>query len=54
MPRNLKTGAVSQDTWCIYLKGAPAMFKSGTERTVLFSTTKAETYVGVSCFQDML
>ncbi len=30
------------------------MFKSSTERTVSLSTTKAETYVGVTCVQDML
>ncbi len=30
------------------------MFKSSTERTVSLSTTKAETYVDVTCVQDML
>jgi hypothetical protein len=30
------------------------MFKSSTERTVSLSTTKAETYVCVTCVQDML
>jgi hypothetical protein len=30
------------------------MFKSSTERTVSLSTTKAETYTGVTCVQDML
>ncbi len=30
------------------------MFKSSTERTVLLSTTKAETYAGIACVQDML
>ncbi len=30
------------------------MFKSSTERTVSFSTSKAETYAGVTCVQDML
>ncbi len=34
----------------VYLEGAPAMFKSSTERTVSLPTTKAETYAG----QDML
>jgi hypothetical protein len=38
----------------VYLEGAPAMFKSSTERTVSLSTTKAETYAGVMCVQDML
>ena len=38
----------------VYLEGAPAMFKSSTERTVSLSTTKAETYAGVTCVQDML
>jgi hypothetical protein len=38
----------------VYLKGSPAMFKSSTERTVSLSTTKAETYAGVACVQDML
>jgi hypothetical protein len=38
----------------VFLEGAPAMFKSSTERTVsLSTTTKAETYVGVTCVQDM-
>jgi hypothetical protein len=30
------------------------MIKSSTERTVSLSTTKAETYADVTCFQDML
>jgi hypothetical protein len=30
------------------------MYKSGPERTVSLSTTKAETYAGVTCVQDML
>ncbi len=38
----------------VYLEGAPAMFKSSTERTVSLSTTKAETYAGVTCVQDIL
>jgi hypothetical protein len=38
----------------VYLEGASAMFKSSSERTVLLSTTKAETYAGVTCVQDML
>jgi hypothetical protein len=38
----------------VYLEGAPAMFKSSTERTVSLSTTKTETYAGVTCVQDML
>jgi hypothetical protein len=38
----------------VYLKGAPAMFKSSTERTVSLSTTEAETYSEVTCMQDML
>ena len=38
----------------VYLEGAPAMFKSSTEMTVSLSTTKAETYAGVTCVQDML
>jgi hypothetical protein len=38
----------------VYLEGVPAMFKSGTERTVSLSNTKAETYAGVNCVQDML
>jgi hypothetical protein len=38
----------------VYLEGAPAMFKSSTERIVSLSTTKAETYAGVTCVQDML
>jgi hypothetical protein len=38
----------------VYLKGAPAMFKSSTERTVSLPTTEAETYAGVTCVQDML
>ena len=38
----------------VYLEGAPAMFKSSTERTVSLSTTEAETYAGVTCVQDML
>ncbi len=38
----------------MYLEGAPAMFKSGTERTVSLSTTKAETYAGVTYVHDML
>ncbi len=38
----------------MYLEGVPAMFKSSTERTVSLSTTKVETYAGVTCVQDML
>ncbi len=38
----------------VYLEAAPAMFKSSTERTVSLSTTKAKTYAGVTCVQDML
>jgi hypothetical protein len=38
----------------VYLEGAPTMFKSSTERTVPLSTTKAETYAGVTFVQDML
>jgi hypothetical protein len=38
----------------VYLEGAPAMFKSSTERKTSLSTTKAETYAGVTCVQDML
>jgi hypothetical protein len=38
----------------VYLEGAPAMFKSSTERKVSLSTTEAETYAGVTCVQDML
>ncbi len=38
----------------VYLEEAPAMFTSSTERTVSLSTTEAETYAGVTCFQDML
>ncbi len=38
----------------VYLEGAPAMFKSSTERTVSLSTTEAETYAVVTCVQDML
>jgi hypothetical protein len=38
----------------VYLKGAPAMFKSSTERMVSLSLTEAETYAGVTCVQDML
>jgi hypothetical protein len=38
----------------VYLEGAPAMFKSSTERTVSLSTAEAETYAGVTCVQDML
>ncbi len=38
----------------VYLEGVPVMFKSSTERTVALSTTKAETYAGVTCVQDML
>ncbi len=38
----------------VYLEGAPAMFKSSTEMTVSLSTTKAETYAGVTCVQYML
>jgi hypothetical protein len=37
----------------VFLEGVPAMFKSSTERTVSLSTTKAETYEGVTCVQDM-
>jgi hypothetical protein len=48
MPWSLKTGAVSHDMWCILI------FNSSTKRTVLLSTTEAETYVGVTCVQDML
>jgi hypothetical protein len=36
----------------VYLEGAPAMFKSSTERTVSLSTTKAETYAGVNEFKS--
>jgi hypothetical protein len=38
----------------VYLKGAPAMFKSSTERTLSLSTTEAETCAGVTCVQDIL
>ncbi len=38
----------------VYLEGAPAMFKSSTERTVSLSIAKAETYAGVTYVQDML
>jgi hypothetical protein len=38
----------------VYLEVAPAIIKSSTERTVALSTTEAETYVGVTCVQDML
>jgi hypothetical protein len=38
----------------VYLEGVPAIFKSSTERTASLSTTKAETYAGVTCVQDML
>jgi hypothetical protein len=38
----------------VYLEGVPAMFKSSTQRTLSLSTTKAETYAGVTCLQDML
>ncbi len=38
----------------VNLEGVPARFKSSTERTVSLSTTKAETYAGVTCVQDML
>jgi hypothetical protein len=38
----------------MYLEGALAMFKSGTERTMSLSTTKGDTYAGVTCIQDML
>jgi hypothetical protein len=38
----------------VYLKGASAMFKSSTKRTVPLFTTDAETYAGVTCMQDML
>jgi hypothetical protein len=38
----------------VYLEKAPEMFKSSTERTVSLSTTKTETYAGVTCGQDML
>ncbi len=38
----------------MYLKEAPVMFKSSTERTVSLSTTEAETYAGVTCVQDIL
>jgi hypothetical protein len=38
----------------VFLEGAPALFKSSTERTVSLSTIKAETYAGVTCVQDML
>jgi hypothetical protein len=37
----------------VYLEGAPAMFKSNTERTVSLSTTKAEKYAGLMCVQGM-
>jgi hypothetical protein len=36
----------------VILEGAPAMFKSSTERTVSLSTTKAETYAGVNVFKS--
>ncbi len=36
----------------VYLGGVPAMFKSITERTVLLSTTKTETYADITCVQD--
>ncbi len=38
----------------LYLEGAPAMFKSSTERTVSLFTTEAETYAEFTCMQDML
>ncbi len=38
----------------VYHEGAPAMFKSSTERTVPLSTTEAETYAGFTCVQDMI
>jgi hypothetical protein len=38
----------------VYLEGVPPMFKSSTERTVSFSPTKAETYAGATCVQNML
>jgi hypothetical protein len=38
----------------VYLKGAPAMFKSNIERTMSLSNTEAETYVGATCVQDVL
>ncbi len=38
----------------MYLEGAPAIFKSSTEKTVSLSTTEAETYAGVTCVQAML
>ncbi len=38
----------------VYLEGAPAMFKSSTERTASLSITEVETYAGVNCVQDML
>ncbi len=38
----------------VYCEGAPAMFKSSTERTVSLSTAEAETYAGVTCMQEML
>ncbi len=38
----------------VHLEGAPAMFKSSTERIVSLSATKTETYAGVTCIQDML
>ncbi len=38
----------------VYLEGGTMMFKSSTEKTVSLSITKAETYAGVTCVQDML
>jgi hypothetical protein len=38
----------------VYLEGAPAMYKSRTEKTMLLSTTEVETYAGIICVQDML
>ncbi len=48
------TNRHSVSGYMVYLEGAPAMFKSGTKSTVSLSTTKAETYAGVNCVQDMV
>jgi hypothetical protein len=50
--RSKDRGSVSGHV--VSLVGVPAMFKSSTERTVSLSTTKVETYTGVTCVQDML
>jgi hypothetical protein len=47
-------GRCSVSGHMVYLKGAPVMFKSSTERIVSLSSTEAETYAGVTCIQDML